>query len=376
MTTVPSQDALVRTLPGRYYVDPVVYRLEQERLFSQLWFCVGRRDAIPKPGDFLTCEVASEHLLVVRGSTGAVHAFLNVCRHRGALLCTESQGSLRGGVIRCRYHAWSYALDGQLVGAPNVRELTGFDRTAFGLHQVPIEEWEGLLWVNLAAAPEPLETQLDRAIVERFGERETVSRYPIGALAVGRTVTYDVRANWKLIVENFMECYHCALVHPELSTLVPSFRQGLAYQQGVGARFADGVESLTVTGKTNRPPLPGLLPEDDRTYYGLVLLPNVFLNLHPDYVLIHRLEPKGPDRTRIVCDWLFDPAVVQEPGFDPSDAVDFWDLVNRQDWEACELCQANMASRAYRNGGVYAPTEVHIRRFNDFVLARLAGPEV
>ena len=373
MTTPAAQYTLVRTLPGRYYFDPEIYRLEEERIFSQLWFCVGRADAIPNPGDFLTCDVTGENLLIVRSRSGAVQAFLNVCRHRGARLCAELQGSLRGGVIQCRYHAWSYNLEGQLIGAPNMRDLPGFERESFGLHRVPLEVWEGLLWVNLASQPEPIEAQLDRAIVERFGERETFSRYRIGTLGVGQTIVYDVAANWKLIVENFMECYHCAVVHPELSSLVPSFREGLAYQQGIGARFADGVESLTVTGKTTRPLLPGLLPQDERTYYGIVLLPNVFVNLHPDYVLIHRLEPKGPGRTLIVCDWLFDPPVIEQPGFDPSDAVEFWDLVNRQDWEACELCQANVDSRAYREGGIYAPTEAHIRRFNDFVLARLEG---
>ena len=206
-------------------------------------------------------------------------------------------------------------------------------------------------------------------ITERLGDRAIFDRYGVGQLRLGATLTYDVQANWKLIVEDFMECYHCAVVHPELSRFVPSFRAGYAYQEGVGANFAEGIKTLTLTG--TRPLLPGLHPEDDRTYYGMVLVPNLFVNLHPDYVLIHRLEPLGVGRTLVHCDWLFDPAVVAAPDFDPSDAVEFWDLVNRQDWAMCERCQLGAGSRVYADGDIFAPTEAHIRRFNDWVLAQL-----
>ncbi|MCX7623984.1 MAG: aromatic ring-hydroxylating dioxygenase subunit alpha [Thermomicrobium sp.] len=363
--------AIVPTLPGRYYCDPAIYQLENERIFGRLWTCVGLAVALPQPGDYLTTELAGEPVLVVRGQDGELRAFLNVCRHRGARLCTEPCGRLETRVIQCPYHAWSYALDGRLIGAPNMRDAAGFSPAAFGLVPVPLACWEGMIWVNLQSDPPPVESQLVPRVVERLGDRETFERYRIGELRIGASVTYDIAANWKIVVENFMECYHCAVVHPELSQLVPSFRAGYAYQQGIGATFAEGVETLTLTGKRTRPLLPGLRPEDDRKYYGLVLLPNVFVNLHPDYVLIHRLEPLGPGRTRVVCDWLFAPDVVESPGFDPSDAVEFWDLVNRQDWAMCERCQQSMHSRAYVEGGIFAPIEAHIRRFNDWVLAQL-----
>lgn len=362
---------IVPTLPGRYYADSALYAAEQQRIFGRLWACIGLAQQLAEPGDYCTTELAGEPILVVRGQDGQLRAFLNACRHRGARLCTEPCGRLESRVIQCPYHAWSYALDGRLIGAPNMRDAAGFSPAAFGLLPVRLAIWEGMVWVTLADDPPPIEEQLVPRIVERLGDFATFARYGIGELRIGATVTYDVAANWKLIVENFMECYHCAVVHPELSQLVPSFRAGYAYQQGVGATFAEGVETLTLTGKRTRPLLPGLRPEDDRTYYGLVLLPNVFVNLHPDYVLIHRLEPLAVDRTRIVCDWLFAPDVVESPGFDPSDAVEFWDLVNRQDWAMCERCQLSMRSRAYAEGGIYAPIESHIRRFNDWVLAQL-----
>lgn len=363
--------AIVPTLPGRYYADPAIYRLELTRIFGRLWTCVGLAASLPQPGDYLATEVAGEPILVVRGQDGQLRAFLNVCRHRGARLCTEARGCLSGRVIQCPYHAWSYALDGRLIGAPNMRDAEGFRAEDYGLHPVPLAVWHGMVWVSLAADPPPVETQLVPRVVERLGDFATFERYGIGDLRIGATVSYDVAANWKLVVENFMECYHCAVVHPELSQLVPSFRAGFAYQHAVGATFAEGVETLTVTGKRTRPLLPGLRPEDDRTYYGMVLLPNVFVNLHPDYVLLHRLEPLGHDRTRVVCDWLFAPDVAAAPDFDPSDAVDLWDLVNRQDWAMCERCQLGVHSRAYADGGLFAPIEAHIRRFNDWVLHQL-----
>ena len=176
------------------------------------------------------------------------------------------------------------------------------------------------------------------------------------------------------MIENFNECCHCATVHPELSAQVPDYRAGrVTGQEGGAALFGPGVDSLTTTGKTARPPLRGLTGQDLHAYYGDTLKPNVFLNLHPDYVVVHVLRPVAPDRTLITCDWLFDPEVAAAPGFDASDAVTFWDLVNRQDWEVCELAQLGVSSRAYDHGGLYAPDERHIRHFNNWVLEELHG---
>jgi len=364
MTVADADTGSVRTLPGRYYHDPAIYAREQETLFRNSWVCVGRADTIPAEGDYVLAEVGGESVLALRDRAGTLRAHLNVCRHRGARLCTAARGRLHA-TLQCRYHAWTYGLDGRLIGAPNMKEDPSFDPARYGLVPVALELWEGLVWVNLAPQPAPLSDQLG-ILYARF------AHYRIGALVVGATIEYDLRSNWKVVVENFSECYHCAVMHPELSAQVPSFKSGVVTgHDGGGAAFADGVESLTMTGTTRRPPLPGLASEDLRTYYGDVLRPNVFLNLQPDYVVIHRLRPEGPDRTRVTCDWLFDPAVMAGPDFDPSDAVDFWDLVNRQDWEVCELAQLGSSSLAFRDGGVYAPVERHIRRFNDYVLDHL-----
>lgn len=365
--------ALIPTLPGHYYHDPVIYGFEQECIFSRMWVCVGHVKGIPRPGDYLCSEVGGESLIVLHGEDDALRVFFNVCRHRGARLCTADHGHLRGA-LQCRYHGWSYGLSGRLIGVPHLSELgaAGFDREKYGLVPVALAIWEGLVWVNLADAPEPIAQQLRPCITERFGDDGRFWRYRLGELRAARAIDYDVRANWKLIVENFLECYHCPTIHPELCRLLPSFRTGRAYQIG-GVEFAADVEAFTMSGRAKRPRLPSLTPEDDRRYYGLVLRPNVFVNLLPDHVVLHTLRPQGPDRTRVTCQWLFDPGAMAQPGFDPTGAVEVFDLVNRQDWEACELVQLSVASKAFRHGGVFVPVERHVCAFDDFVLERLGS---
>src|SRR5262249_40461146 len=151
-------------------------------------------------------------------------------------------------------------------------------------------------------------------------------------------------------------------------------KSGEIYEEGDAATLADGVDAFSLTGKASRPPLPGLLPADLRRYYGIVVPPNVLLNLLDDHVVILTLHAEAPDRTRVVCDWLFHPSALAAPDFDPSDTVAIFDLVNRQDWEVCEQVQLSMTSRAYRSGGVYVPTERHIRAFCDFILEKLDWP--
>ena len=373
MTTMARLETpFVSTLPGRYYYDPAIYEMELERIFSQMWVCVGRADAITGAGVYEVVTVGRESIIVVRGRDDVLRAFLNVCRHRGARLCNEASGKLKGS-IQCRYHAWTYGLDGRLIGAPNVLSDEQFERALFGLLPVALEVWEGLVWLNLGDDPAPIADQLNEPIIERFGGYAAFARYDVGNLKVGKRIAYDVQANWKLVLENFMECYHCGPMHPEFCRLLPGYKTGDVsdYVNGEAVSLAENVEAFTITGKASRPPLPGLLPEDLRHYYGFVLQPNVLLNLLHDHVVMHWLIPNGPGRTVIMCDWLFDPQVMARADFDPMDAVEIFDIVNRQDWEVCELTQLGMGSKAYRSGGVYVPEERHIRAFADFVLERV-----
>jgi Rieske 2Fe-2S family protein len=275
--------------------------------------------------------------------------------------------------VQCPYHAWSYGLDGRLLGAPNIARDESLDRDNLGLVPVHLAVWQGLTWVSLADDPAPVEAQLEPALIDRFGELEKFNRYGIGDLKVGTSISYEIDANWKLVVENFMECYHCAPVHPELTRLLPQFRFGTSYQGivGQGTDFADDIEGFTLSGSGSRAMLPGLLPSDDRLYYGFVIWPNLFVNLLPDHVILHTLTPVGPEKSRVVCDWLFAPEEIARAEFDPQDTVDVFDITNRQDWDVCERTQLGMHSRAYDQGGFYVTNEQHIAVFRDLVLNQL-----
>ena len=368
---MPENPTLIPTLAGSYYTDPGVFDREQQAIFESDWLCVARAGDVGRPGQFLTVQAGRESVLVVRQRDGGLRALLNVCRHRGARVCVEESGQV-SRYLRCPDHAWSYELDGRLAAAPNLAKMPGIDRSERGLVPVASREWLGYVWVCLAEAPPSFEERVMGAVSGRLGTVEAIDAYRLDALAVGRRIVYDVAANWKLIVENFMECYHCATIHPELVSVLPEFAGGYAaqYYVGHGAAFADRVAGFTVDGSTGFDRLPGLTDDQDRKYFAITIRPQVFINLVPDHAIVHRMTPLGPDRTTVTCDWLFSPDVIAS-GSDLSLSVELFDRVNRQDFDACERTQPSMSSRAYRDGGVLVPSEHHISDFHSWLRARL-----
>ena len=372
MTTSALPKSLVPTLGGRSYTDTACFAAEQERIFEAMWFCAARSSDVATPGSFRTVVVGRESILLSRNRRGEATAFFNVCRHRGATLCTEDAGQVKRA-FQCPYHAWTYDLDGRLVAAPNLVRMPDVDRDAYGLRRVAVREWLGYVWVCLADEPPSFEQTVLQEVVDRLGDVANLDHYEVATLALGRRIVYDVAANWKLIVENFLECYHCATIHPELTEVLPEFADGYAAQYYVnhGADFGEGIEGFTVDGSPGVQPLPGLDADQDRKYYAVTIKPQVFLNMVPDHVIVHRMYPMAPDRTVVECDWLYLPGVV-ESGVDLSRSVELFDRVNRQDFDACERCQPAMSSRVYRDGGVLVPLEHHLAGFHDWVTARLA----
>jgi Rieske 2Fe-2S family protein len=342
----PRVDAGACTLTGPDYTDTAVFEREVERLFRPGWQCAGHAHEAAEPGALVTAEVLGESILVVRGRDGRLRAFYNVCRHRGTRLCAEPRASQLES-IRCPYHSWTYALDGRLLVAANMGEVAGFSAAEHGLYPVALAEWQGLVFVNLDGQAHPFLDEYPM-LAGRFDD------WTIADLREGHRIEYDVQANWKQICENYSECYHCPPVHPQLARLSPasSGRNDLDEGPVLGgySTFQPGVQTLTMTGQTSRTPLKTLpAPELGRVYF-YVIFPNLLLSLHPDYVMTHILWPIDAGRTRITCSWLFDAEAAAAPGFDPSDAVEFWDLTNRQDWEMCERTQLGTRSRAYTPG--------------------------
>ena len=374
--------SLRQTPRGQAYTDPEIFRAEQAKIFESMWNCVLRADSLSSSGQWRTVTVGREELIIVRTRRAGIQAYFNVCAHRGMRVCTSDEG--RGKTLQCGYHAWTYALEGELVAAPNLTSMPDVDREAHGLRPVPVREWLGYVWVCPAGAyedadPPSFEEDVLGEVRTRFGEVESIDNYGIDALALGATKTYDVAANWKLIIENFMECYHCATIHPELTEVVPEFAQGLASQRKNGevhgSSFGDDVEGFTVDGSASGvPELPAIAPDQDRKYYAITVKPQVFINTVPDHVIVHRMFPVSESRTTVECDWLFLPEVVEKVragALDISRSVELFHRVNQQDFKACELTQPSMSSRAYREGGVLVPSEHHIGEFHAWWHRRL-----
>jgi len=372
-----------QSLPSSCYRSPRFFAREQTRIFARDWFCAGREEDLARPGDWRVLDVAGESVLVVRNKSGELRAHYNVCRHRGARLCATRQdsnwnvslsgGVMPGGIIRCPYHQWTYSLDGEHLGAPFLKEGDEFCRSDFSLYPVALDCWGGFYFLKLEARSasgnhaDSVRAQLGPAI-------ERTSRYPLRELRSGRAISYDVAANWKIIAENYNECYHCSGVHPELCEVVPDFKHGggsnLNWEEGIPHR--EGAYTFTRSGQTNRAPFPGLNDAERVRHKGELCFPNLMLSLACDHVAAFVLWPLAADRTRIDCTFLFHPDEIARPQFDPMDAVEFWDLVNRQDWAICERVQQGISSRIHQFG-YYAPMEDPSLDIRDYVKARL-GP--
>ncbi|MEW5939400.1 MAG: aromatic ring-hydroxylating dioxygenase subunit alpha, partial [Chloroflexota bacterium] len=341
-----------RTLPRERFVSQENFEREQERIFARQWLCVGRAEQIPNAGDYFTYNIGTESLILVRDRENKVHAYFNVCRHRGTRICEEASGKLHGS-IQCPYHAWTYDLQGNLIGAPNMGEAEDFRKEAYPLHRPALTEWEGFLFVNMSAASESFE-QTHAPLIGKFDE------WQIANLRSARRIEYQVRANWKLIVQNYSECNHCSLVHPELVKKSPpsSGHNDLTEGAFLGGymELKHQVGSMTMSGRVAAEPILTVKGLDlDRVFY-YSLFPNMLLSLHPDYVMYHTLTPLAPTATRVTCDWLFHPDASARADFNPNDAIEFWDVTNRQDWHVCEISQLGVQSRAYQPSP-YAPNE-------------------
>ena len=358
-------ESIAKTLPGRYYTDPENYRAELERFYCESWVCAGREDQIKNPGDYFLREVAGESIIITRDRKHNVRAFYNVCRHRGTRIATESAGTFMGS-IQCSYHGWTYGLDGQLIGAPQMDEAGGFCREDYPLNKVQAGLWDGHIFINLDPKAEPLHAQL-ADLPQKFAP------WQMADLRLHKRIIYDVKANWKLIMLNFNECLHCPVLHPALNRLTNYLGADNETPQptyvGGAMGFRDGAETMSLDGKRRRDYLPGLNAEEREKVCYYAIFPNFLLSLHPDYMMTHTLWPIAIDQTRVICEWHFHPAEMSKPDFTASDAIDFWDITNKEDWKICELSQAGIKSRAYQPGP-YSNRETLLHAFDEMVLAR------
>ena len=347
------------TLPQRYYTSDQIFALEKQRIFDRYWFCVGHHSRIPNPGDYFLQELLGESLIILRDREGQIRAFFNVCRHRGTRICEQTEGQFRGS-IQCSYHAWTYSLDGKLIGAPFMKEIENFAWDDFPLRAAPVRIWEGFIFLNTNLQSDPLSFDV------LFAPMQTrLQQWNISQLKVRHRERYDLAANWKYIFQNFNECYHCPTIHPMLNRLTSytSAENDLVEGPILGGFLDLTGESMTTSGRACSLPLGQFSQADQKRGYYYTLLPNLLLNIHPDYIMYHLIFPLAPGRSTIISEWLFHPQADSDPDFKPAEAIDFWHETNLQDWHVCELSQQGVQSSAYTPGW-YTPRESLLAAFD------------
>ena len=372
----PHERAL--TLPPEAYASQDVFDWEIEILFEGSWMCVGRvRDlALASAGDQVGVQAGRQSFVLVRGDDGQLRSFHNICRHRGHELLAVGESRHQRG-IRCPYHAWVYGLEGDCRAAPRF-DMPEFDKGAFGLVEARVAEWDGWLFVNARGDAPAFEEQVGNLAL-------VVDDYSPATLRLGARHEYELAANWKIAIENYLECYHCSEIHPELCKVTPP-ESDISYSElpsgswiGGPMELRDHADTMSLTGESRGTVIPSL-PEDMRRIVGYAaLFPNLLISPHPDYVMTHRLVPLAPGRTWIECAWYFPEEAFEKPGFTPDYASEFWDITNREDWIACESVQRNVTSPGYRQGP-FSHWEVDVFRAQamiarSYLAGRLVGPD-
>ena len=355
-------------LPVEAYTSQEVFDWERRHFFSG-WTCLGRSADIAEPGMQRAERVGDTSALLVRGEDGVLRAFANVCRHRGHEIL-PCEGTAKARAITCPYHSWSYRLDGELFSAAGYAGFPSFDKSEFPLRALKVEEWHGLVFVDPSGSAGPLSAHL-------AGLEERVGPYRLETLEVRGRHDYVIKANWKIITENYQECYHCSSIHPELCQVSPP-ESGANWSPSPGAWVGGYLDlrphavTMSLDGHSDGAPIPGLSDEEMRRIDYIGVFPNLLVSLHPDYVMMHRAVPLSPGETWVECTWAFPPEATRMPAFDPAYAIDFWDITNREDWSACESVQRGMES-GFAVPGPLAPDEDAIYQFVTMVARGYLG---
>lgn len=366
------------TLPADAYRTERAFRTDLESIWYREWVYAFRSSTLARPRDFRLFRVGDQEILILRDEDGALRAFHNACRHRGAALRTEDEGRLKSRLIVCPYHAWSYSTRGDLVRVPSRSCPASFEKSDHGLHAVAVAEWRGFVFVNLDAAPgTPIDGSFD-------GDPDTLTNWPLERLESAHVLRKTMRCNWKVFWENYNECLHCPGVHPELSALVPIYGRGLmarqddpdweAHANDDAPQFAGtlrpGAETWSADGAAHGRRFPELTDADraaGQTY--VTHLPSLFVVGHVDYVRAVSLRPLGPTETELTAEWFFTPETKTASAAELDNIVSFGALVLQQDAAICEVNQRGLASRRHERG-VLMPEEYEIARFHDWVSDR------
>lgn len=392
------------SLEREFYSNESIYRADVERIWRRGWLFAAHTCEIPQAGDYVTMEVDTDSILIIRGEDGSVRALHNVCRHRGSLICTEAAGRVTRLV--CPYHQWTYDRRGALIACRGMPE--DFDKSSHGLQPVPTREIEGLIYLSLADEPPVFDAA--HALLAGFAKPQGFTR-----AKVAKIVDYSVRANWKLVWENNRECFHCNVNHPqyiranfdhynaddtsprvqkEIEAAVCRSEEkwaaaGLAatHKQTGMTPFPDaenniwfsanrtplveGYVSETLNGQQVAP-LMGDYPDPDVGTLRIRTLPNFWNHSSCDHAVSTRLLPSGPQLTQIRVTWLVHQDALEGKSYQLEKLLPFWQLTSEQDWEICERQQRGVNSSAYAPGPYSPFKEYNVESFVKWYLKMLA----
>ena len=365
------------TLPRAFYLDdPALFEGEMERVWYRQWLYLAHESEIPKPGDYVIRRLLGESVIIVRTASGEVAAMLNVCRHRGARIVDEPCGRLKRFV--CPYHQWTYDLDGGLKAAPSMPNSEVVDYEALGMIRLPVETWQGFVFGCLgASAPEPLAGEI--ATLAPF-----LADYRPARMRRIEHRTYTCRANWKVMLENYLECYHCAGSHPEFCiTADPRVRGTEEFNQqahdehpywGMDVPLRKGTSSASLSGDYVCCTRLGDGAESAlhrARSFGTWSASSV-IYFYADYAMVHQLAPLSPTVSEFHLTWFVNESAA-DGEFDVNEVAHVWDMTTRQDVELIERTQDGLGSRRYTPGPLSAKHEPYIRSSLNIYLAMMAG---
>jgi choline monooxygenase len=355
-TSVPL--ARAGTLPSRYYLDPAFLELERERIFGRTWQLVARADELARVGDFVPVTVLDEPIVITHAQDGELKAFYNVCRHRAGQVAL-TRGNRKS--LQCRYHGWTYGLDGCLRAAPEMEATEGFSKDEFGLVPVRVDRWGPFVFVNLDPSAPPL-----AEVMGAIPAEVAAAGYDVDHMRLVERRDYVVESNWKVYVDNYLEGYHLPIAHPQLfreleydSYRVEEFRY--YSKQHAPIRELRPGEELGVDRRFMRQ--PGA--EDAALYYWL--FPNTMFNIYQDNMSSNVILPLGPDRTLTIFEWYFGEPGTGEGWESMQQAIAFSDEIQQEDIVICEQVQRGLRSRAYNSGRFSAKRENGVYHFQNLV---------
>lgn len=347
------------TIPARWYIDPAMLPLEEERIFARTWQLVGRLNQVANPGDFFTCRVVDEPIVVTRDTAGTLHAFYNVCRHRAG---SVAEGCGNRKTLQCSYHAWTYGLDGRLLNMPEFEGVQQFDKADYGLRPVQVASWGPFVFVNLDPAAPTLHAVMGDIPVE-------TAHMPLERMGFYKRVDYEIACNWKVYVDNYLEGYHIPVAHPGLFKEIDYKQYRVDTYRYYSKQYAPIREKPDSLYRRHL--------EDGAAAQALYywLFPNLMLNIYPDNLQLNIILPLGHDRTLTIFEWYVLDAERPEVAEEFHKSFKFSDLIQKEDIDLCEAVQKRLKSRSYSVGRFSVQRENGVHHFHGLLSEFLQGAQ-